>query len=138
MSQITFDAGKITLDLRDILEKLEVNDVEEIADYLSCNDNVFKNVADQIIHGMTNMGSHGGVSFTPEKPSTPLDKAIRRVAEASGDIAKEEIETMSRRLEELSSQKDQVSNWAWAMYHAWSDRQRGVHTEFPLDIDKFK
>jgi hypothetical protein len=128
----------VTLDLRDILEKLGPDEVEEIADYLSCNDKIIKNVADQIVEGMTSMGSYGSISHTPEKPSTPLDKAVRQVAEASSDIAKGEIGAMSSRLEKLTEQKDQVTNWAWAMYHAWNDIQRGQNVLFPLDIDKFK
>lgn len=104
--------GKITIDPIDLLSELRGEDKLTLIEALSCESEVIKNVSDQIIHGCTENGWHGSISFGSE-PSTALSKAIRQVTESSSDVAKAEIKKLKRLVEDSEESK----NEAWRRYH---------------------
>ena len=117
----TVDHGSINISIVSLLEELTPEERFELADALACDDAVFRNVADQIINGWTEMGSHGGKMGGQAEPHTPLDKAIRAVAIGSGAVAKKEIEDMTTTMRRQHAWHEQTSKWAYEMYHAMID-----------------
>lgn len=90
----------------------------EMAESLSCSDVVIKHVVDQIINGWTENMSHGAESSSiEEKYHTPLQKARRRIANESSEVAKVEIERLQWLLESVQEQKNEYMNKYFDMYH---------------------
>lgn len=114
-------AGKLTLDLCEVLENMSGDELMALIDSVSCMDHVIENVAAQIITGWTEMGSHGGKCYQGV-PFTPLDKASRAIAEASGEIAKDEIKKL---VDECERQRKSMEQ-AWAQYHELRSRRDGI------------
>ena len=98
---VQYEEGKIRFHLADLLRWVPAEDRVALIEELSCEDAIIKHVADQIIDRWTENWSCGGsVCTMPADASRgcPLDEAWRRVAKASGDVAKEEIEKLERAL----------------------------------------
>jgi hypothetical protein len=118
--KIEYSNGIASFNLVDMIECLSKERLDEIVDVLACSDKIVEEVANQIIGGYTSLGSHGGRGgFYPE-PWTPLDKAAREIAKASGDIARKQIEGLERA---LASEKESCHEWV-RKYHELSDRVR--------------
>lgn len=100
------------IDIYDLLDELSLKEKKELILHLSCEDEVIQNVADQLIHGCTETGWHGGVANS-EPPSTPLDNAVREISVNASDIAKKEIENLKRKIKSLEERKDK----GWDEYH---------------------
>lgn len=102
-----FKSGVIQIDPCHLFEKMELTQKLELVELLSCDEQIINHVADQIIDRFTENGYGGGVFCSAGvNPVSGLDNAWRRVAKASGDIARREIE----RLEDaLQSAKDDYS-----------------------------
>jgi hypothetical protein len=102
-----YSQGKIEFDLHSLLESVSPETKLEMIESLSCDDHIIKHVADQIIDRWTESSYSGGSSCTiPADASRgcPLDEAWRRVARASGDVAKMEIERLERGLAQRDKQ----------------------------------
>lgn len=94
-----FEGGTIRIDLHEVLESMDAGSKSLLVQSLSCDDDILKYAADQIVHGSTPdgySGSEGGQASVA--PWTPLDSARRRVAMASGDIASREVGRLERAL----------------------------------------
>lgn len=111
----------ITLDISKVLKGLSEDDIQHLIEDLSCEDRVIKNVADQIIHGCTDKGWHGGKTFKAE-PSTALDKAIREVAKNASDVSEQEIESLKRKVKMKEERIDEL----WDRIHELQDTKRRV------------
>jgi len=72
--------GEAIFDISELLMSLKGEDRISLIDSLACCDEVIKSVADQIMKGWTELGSHG-YRGSAESPHTPLDKVVRYVAE---------------------------------------------------------
>ena len=118
--KVIINKGKMEIDTNELLLNLDEDNLIKLADTLSCQDLVIKNVSDQIIDGCTDVGSSGSEGVDSIH-FTPLENARRRVAMKAGDVAKREIETLQRRLESAKRRMKNKEDWAWAMYHAWPD-----------------
>jgi len=70
---------------------------------------VIQAVVDQIVDGWTELGSHGFRSNCME-PANALDKIRRRLAEASSEIAKDEIETLKQLVVQAEKSRDEAWN----------------------------
>lgn len=101
--------GMLSVNLYDVFESLSPEELIELVDSLACTDAVIKHVADQIIDGWTELGSHGGKSAGNHTAYGALDEAIRRVAEASGEVAKKEIAALCDSLKRVEQQN--VDAW---------------------------
>ncbi len=87
--------GMMTIKIDYLLDAMSDYDKLDLAQRLSCDDAIIQHVADQITEGSTEDGSSGGRIYPPSaSPTTPLDKASRQVAKASGEIARKEIERL--------------------------------------------
>ena len=109
----------LAIELTEPNELIELISDEDKIDFwqsLSCDDIIFKHVADQIIHGCTEDRYHATMSFGVE-PTQPLDVAIREVSKLSGDVAKREIEKLEARLEREVSEKDKYMDMYYELYH---------------------
>jgi hypothetical protein len=93
--------GKLTVKIIDLLESLSSETALEVVESLACTEAVIKHVADQIIEGRTENYYHGYKSAPSESPSTALGRARRLIAEASGEIAREEIAGLCKEMESL-------------------------------------
>ncbi len=99
--KVSYENGKVTFDLVDLLEYAPKEDLASVIEGLSCNEQVIAHVAEQIADGCTENGYSGGRFCCPEpneSSGTALDKAIRRVSKASGEVAAKEIERLERAL----------------------------------------
>jgi len=88
--------GSISFDFHEFIQSAPTEDRVEMIEDLACDEAVIKHVADQIIERWTENFSSGGSMVTAQAdPSwSALDVAWRRVAKASGDVAKREIERL--------------------------------------------
>lgn len=96
-----YKSGTISFDLHGLLMDVCPEKRVELIESLACDDAIIKHVADLIIHRWTENSCSGGSNCTiPADASRgcPLDEAWRRVAKASGDVAKVEIERLERGL----------------------------------------
>ena len=98
---IKYENGEIKFQLEDILGNVSSEQKLALVEHLSCHDEVIKHVADQIVDKWTENSCHGGVNCTAKaepRDYDALDTAWRRVAKASGSIAKDEIERLEKAL----------------------------------------
>lgn len=85
----------------DLMTKEEVS---EFYQSLSCQELVIQHVVDQITIGCTEDGYSGGkVCGASINPSCALDKASRQIAEASGDIANDQISSLKKEIDRLQT-----------------------------------
>lgn len=94
-------------DPSDLFEMMSSEEKSELIESLSCQDEVIKHVADQIIHGCTENGRHGWLSGGAA-PSTPLSVAVREIVMASSDLARKEIESLERMVEIANKRNDEL------------------------------
>ena len=90
--RLTIEGGTLQIDVFSLLEAMTREEKLKLADTLACTDDVITYVAQQIIDGWTEQGSHGSAgSVQPEPHPGGLDWAIREVSMRSGFIAAKEI-----------------------------------------------
>lgn len=95
--KVNYKDGTLEIDMHSILQDICPEKKVEMIESLACDDAIIKHVADQIIHRWTENSCSGGSNCTiPADASKgcPLDEAWRRVAKASGEVAKVEIERL--------------------------------------------
>ncbi len=112
---------RLSVNISDLLDNLSIGDKAALIDFLSCQDDIIKNVVDQVLHGCTESGSYGGTCFSVE-PFTALDKARREVALKAGDVAKREVEQAISAMKWSKASEDRYSKWAFEMYHNWGQQ----------------
>lgn len=92
---VKYDNGELRFDFHELLRYVDPARKQELVESLACDDDIIKHVADQIISRWTESCFSGSSFVTaPADGGTPLDKAWRAVAKASGDVAKREIERL--------------------------------------------
>lgn len=101
--------GELLLNIHELLSSLSSEQLNEIIDTLAIQEAVIEQVTNQIVDGSTSLGSYG-LTGDSQNASTALDRAIRRIAESSSDIAKKEIEKLVRR----ANQAEELMEEAWA------------------------
>lgn len=109
---ITYNDGKLSIELTRLLEHIPTEDKLELIEELACEDDIIKHVADQIVEGFTENDNRGSRSYPPypyTQHSCPLDVAIRRIAKAANDIAKQEIEQLENALIRLKEANDKMA-----------------------------
>jgi len=110
---VNYDNGKIEFHLRDILSLVSDEQKADMIQELACEDAIIKHISDQIIDKFTeNISSGYSNTYAAVEPDEnfPLDHAWRRVAKASGDIAKREIERLEEALKRREKQLNQTMN----------------------------
>lgn len=92
--------GKVVIDVSYLLDAMSDQAKLDLVERLAVEDVVIKHVVDQIVEGLTE-SCYGGSRLcgSSVEPTLPLDIAHRRIAEASGEIAKAEIDSLKRELE---------------------------------------
>jgi len=111
---------EITISHWDFVESLSEEEKTDLIDALSCEDDIIKNVTDQIVHLTTDNGSHGSVT-SKASPSTPLSLATQEIAKNSSKIATREIKGLKREVK-LARESAQE---AWDKYHKLQSEIRG-------------
>lgn len=91
--------GKVIIDVNYLIDAMSDQAKLDLVERLAVEDAVIKHVVDQLVEGLTE-NCYGGSRLcgSSVEPSLPLDIAHRRIAEASGDIANAEIESLKREL----------------------------------------
>jgi len=114
----------LTIELTEPCELVELmsdKDRVEFMQSLSCHDSVIKHVADQIIHGCTEDGFHGGIAMVSDNPTTALQKAQREVAMSFSDITSREIKELELA---VKRNENQANEWR-EKYHELNYRISG-------------
>lgn len=122
--RIGIDRGTLTIDIAELLDGLTDEDRLALADSLSVMDSVIEYVAQQIVDGWTEAGSHGMRGCGNAEPTTPLDKAIRTVALGASEVAAKDINDLVATLKRRQAYHEQVDKWAWRMWHMMNDARR--------------
>lgn len=116
--------GTVHISIAEILEALTDDEKVSLVDSLACEDVVIRGVADQLLGGCTELGSHGyrsGVG-SATRPLNALDVARRRIAEGSSEIVKQEIEALKSA---ILMERD-LGRKGWEAYHELlRERNRG-------------
>ncbi|SEI77964.1 hypothetical protein [Achromobacter sp. NFACC18-2] len=103
--------GRLHFSLIDAIGQLTGEQKRDAITILACDDEVITMVGQQLVDGMTEDGSCGGILCTASAtPWRGLDKARRDVAKASGDIARQEIERLEQALAACDKQRLQALN----------------------------
>ena len=124
--------GKLAVDLYDVLAGLSTDDKLALAERLGCEDDVIKAVADQIMDGWTEHGSHAADDSNDSDPHYPLGKARRELALRANEVAARQVQTMADTLRRHHAYHKQRDEWAWRMYHRLVDLNRsGVINGYP-------
>ena len=105
----------------ELVELMREEDKVEFMQSLSCHDSVIKHVAEQIVHGCTKDGFHGGITMVSDNHTTALQKAQREVAMSLSDIASREIKELERA---VKYHKEQSNEWC-EKYHELNDKIAG-------------
>ena len=117
--------GKVEFHISDLIDSLEPQSKLEFIESLSCEKEIITHVMDQVLEGYTE-NSYCGDSYDsgPELKST-LGQARARITSAKIDELKDrEIERLQGKLAWEIEQKEEYSNWAWKMFHAWGKTDR--------------
>ena len=100
----------------ELLELIEDEDKIHFLQSLSCNESVFKHVADQIISGCTEGGYRASTGELQSTPNTILQNAVRIIAKNASAIADEQITELERKLKEV---EDSSEEWRNKYYDIW-------------------
>lgn len=109
--QIQIKEGFLSINIciDELVNSLCEDDLNILLDHASCHDKIIKNVSDQILTGWTELGSHGAKIYDESSEfNFPLSKAIREVANRSGEVAKNEISLLSDRVKFLEILNDEL------------------------------
>jgi len=95
----TINGKTLEIDLDQLLGTIQAEDVPDLIDSLAITDAVIEAVGQQITEGWTALGSHSDRDCTARSaPLGALDRVIREIAKAHGDIVQGEIEKMEKAL----------------------------------------
>lgn len=112
--------GKILLSVNELLENLSTDEKRQLADSLSCEEDIIRDVTAQLLDGWTDAGSHGSKGCDPSSPHTALDIARREIALRAGDVAREEIDSLMRAMVWSKASEDKYRDWAFRLYHSFN------------------
>ena len=106
--RIAIVGGTLQLDIAEILEAAIAHH-PEIVERLACDDAVIRYVADQILNGYTESGSHGSTCCSAgDEPYTPLDQARARVVTGADEVARREIDRLRAELQAVRGYYEQA------------------------------
>ena len=113
----------------------------DICDSLACLDPVIDHVAAQIVTGYTEFLSSGATSYPAKsEPGTALDRARRLVAKGAGEVAKLEIERLTKA---LKSREEEAKRNDWLFTKAldlvlerWGDSARYAICSGAFDAER--
>lgn len=102
-----YDAGKVTFDFLDLIEYVSDEEKAELIEALSCQESIIAHVVSQLVDGWTENGFHGYRSLADVEPHTAIEKAQRRIALAANDVARKQIEDLTRHLKIAKDRADE-------------------------------
>jgi hypothetical protein len=114
------DGDKACIDIFTLLHDYVPEDrKQELAESLSCADAVINNVVDQLLDGSTEHGFSGSEYCPGNVPESlsPLQKARRRIAEQSGEVAAKEIARLQRLVNSQTKRADEYAEKYFELYH---------------------
>jgi len=115
--KVSIENGKISFKWQELLEHLSPEEIRELVDFLSCENQIIADVSAQLLDGWTEMGSHGYKGMASVEPFTPLEKARREIALRAGETAKAEIEDLIRALKMAKAGEARYSDWGFKLYN---------------------
>ena len=120
--QARIEKGHLVVSVPCLIERLTPEEKKEMIQYLACDPEIMDEVAAQIVDGCTSEGWHGPISCGASlNPTRGIEAARRKVAEASSQIAKDEIGRLKR---ELESEQKSRAHWV-AEYHKANNARMG-------------
>lgn len=103
--------GKLCFDLAKAISELSDEQKRDAITVLACDSTVITMVGQQIVDGMTDDGSRGSMScYAGAQPHFGLDRVLRDVAKAAGDVARQEIERLEQALAACDKQRMDALN----------------------------
>lgn len=109
--RIKMDGHNLLINVTDLVEYLDDESKLNVIDSLSCTEAVIESVAGQILGEWTDMGSRGLMSiFEQAEPDTAINKARRKIAKASGEVACETITRLEKSLLEKDKRLRELEN----------------------------
>jgi hypothetical protein len=114
------EGGRLQVDIWELLGSATGEERTALVCALACHDGLFDEVANQLIDGWTSDGSHGSVGAARHTAYGGIDRAVRRIAKASSEIARKEIERLEAALKHEEAQR----NVGWDAYHRLLDSRR--------------
>lgn len=122
MKELEIKDSKVQIDILDILDSLDANAKDELIQHLACENDVIKQVSEQLIYGYTEGGWHGVSGCDAADLSEPYDKYRREVAKMAGETAKSEIESLERDIKRFKKDNSNLSKYCWRIYHQFNLR----------------
>jgi hypothetical protein len=113
------DKGELVINFWDALEYLPTDQKLKLIETLSCNEEIIKHVADQLLEGFTQNTCCGADNSGEVNPTYQLNIQRRRIAEMAGEVAKKEIADMLRNLERAKENEKKYSDKYWKLWHSW-------------------
>jgi len=114
--RVTVDPkDNLLINIGDLLEHMSPEALVNIAELVSIQDAVIKNVADQILTGWTEQDSHGCKGCHAWEANTPLDKAIREVATRSSRVAEDFIVRLEKKCTDLYKETTDLQQKVWQL-----------------------
>lgn len=108
------DQHRIVINVEDLLRSLNMEQQRAIADSLACQDDIIKDVADQIFEGWTEAMSHGGICCTARADNrTGLDYAMRLFATHASELAEKEIKRLEDALRDSEKEIQRLHEEQW-------------------------
>lgn len=131
----------VCISLPNLLDSLTPEAKRSFIDYLSCEEEIIKDVSDQLLDGWTEAGSHGAKDFfNGVEPRTALDKARRELALRAGETAKDEIKDLIYLLEQSEQRLALTEKWAHKLTSMlWEiERKNEINLHVPMcsDVEK--
>lgn len=108
--KVKCEDGRLSFDAVEFVSCMTLDTKREFADALACNSDVIEFVAQQILTGWTEYDSHGPKSFVAGVYPRGLEKAIRDIAKASGEVARKEIESLEEALKRVTDERDKLAD----------------------------
>lgn len=99
---------EFSIDLLNLLRSLTEEEQLEVVEALSCTEEIIKFVSQQVFDVLTDSGYAGASVCGASSNLTELDKFKRRIAEESSDVAKKEIERLTRNYSNLQERYDNL------------------------------
>jgi hypothetical protein len=118
---LKIDKGNLIINIYELMDCLSTEEKQEVADSLSINEDIIKNVTDQILIGYTEKGSCGCHDEEDVSPQYALGQARREIALSANTIAKEQIESLLKVLKRKEEYHQKVQQWAYSLYHLCID-----------------
>lgn len=114
----------LCIDISELLDNIAPEDKSELFKHIACDNQVIKDVVDQILDGWTQDGWNGFHEYTASAdPKYSIDIARRDIAKRSSEVSKREIERLEKSLAAKQQECRDLEVERSNALHAWHKSQ---------------